>query len=681
MKTLQTQRRIYQHRFLQLLTLLLLFTPWNVLQAKTSVRIISQDLAGEGLNDQTPRNPVGGNSGTTLGEQRTIALEYAASLIGQFLHSDMEIEIKADFRNEGGGTYSATLATAGPSSVHYNFSGALQSNTYYPQALANKLNNNDLSSSPDISAVFNSDLDSPSVLGDDSWYYGLDSNPPFGDVDFVTVALHELLHGLGFLSLVNAETGRKFNSRNDSYSHFLKHIGASPSAFNDMTNSGRTYAAKAIEDLVWNGSTTTNLALQELSRGLTNSQVQVYAPDPVEDGSSISHFSTRVSPNELMEPNYTGPKHYLGLAGAILSEVGWGNLTDLNVTLTSTVSYINLDEASTLTLIAHNGGGETAEQVEMEYSIPEHIQVESVQPDQGSCAISTNTITCELGTVLSSQQVSIDVIYTAQQAGEVSHSAQIWGNIVEQEINNNEDTLSISILAGGIEGTPPVANAGSDRSIPAASQVTLSASASIGSTSPIASYQWQQLSGPSVQLSSATDSSPSFTSPSESDAILVFELTVTDEQGLQNSDSVSLTTNYAPVAIAGSDLQVEPGESITLSGTQSYDPDSGALLYSWSQQSGEQTVQLNQVNNSSLSFRAPSQDDIIQIALQVTDDSGLSDTDSVTITVGTGVAAITSSASSRSGGGGSIDYVWLICWGIPLLFSRLRGLHDKRASS
>lgn len=672
-RTSLVKERENQKCLVYLFSILLLCIPFNTTQAKTSIRIISQDQPGEGLNDQTPKEPVGGNTGTTLGEQRTIALEYAAHLIGQFLHSDLEIEIKADFRNEGGSTYSATLATAGPNSVHYNFSGAPQFNTYYPQALANKLNHHDLSSSSDINAVFNSDVDTPSVLGDDSWYYGLDAKPPYGDVDFVTVALHELLHGLGFLSLVNAGTGTKFNSRNDSYSHYLKQVGVSPSAFNEMTNSGRTIAATAIDKLVWNGETANFLAAQQLSKGLTSNQVQVYAPNPVEDGSSISHFSTKVSPNELMEPNYTGAKHYLGLAGAILSEVGWGNYTDLNVTLTSNSSYSNLNEAASFNIIAHNAGSQTADDVEVEYPIPNNAQVETAIPDQGHCDIASSVVTCQLGSILSTQQVSVAITYTALEAGETTHAASISGDIVEQDITNNDDTLSISVLAGGVAGTPPVANAGSDHIIPAATAVSISGAASIGSTSPIAAFQWQQLSGPQVQLSGSNSSEISFTSPSLSNTTLTFSLTVTDEQGLESSDSVTLTTNYAPTAVAGSDIQVEPGDSFTLNGSGSYDPDSTTLQFSWTQQSGEQSIALSQASNANLSIQAPAYDDIIQMELRVIDENGLADTDTVTITIGTGVAAITSSADSRSGGGGgAMDYVGLFVLIIPFIAYRKR---------
>jgi hypothetical protein len=46
--------------------------------------IINVDPPGAGLNDPTPAAPVGGNTGTTLGQQRLIVLEHAAAIWHQY---------------------------------------------------------------------------------------------------------------------------------------------------------------------------------------------------------------------------------------------------------------------------------------------------------------------------------------------------------------------------------------------------------------------------------------------------------------------------------------------------------------------------------------------------------------------------------------------------------------------
>src|SRR5215813_13047702 len=68
-------------------------------QAAAAATIVIQNMnaAGEGFNDPTPAAPVGGNAGTTLGQQRLIALQAAANILGAALTSTQTIVIRASF--------------------------------------------------------------------------------------------------------------------------------------------------------------------------------------------------------------------------------------------------------------------------------------------------------------------------------------------------------------------------------------------------------------------------------------------------------------------------------------------------------------------------------------------------------------------------------------------------------
>ena len=52
---------------------------------------INFDGADEGYNDPTPAAPVGGNPGTTIGEQRQIVAQFAAELWGSVLVSPQPV--------------------------------------------------------------------------------------------------------------------------------------------------------------------------------------------------------------------------------------------------------------------------------------------------------------------------------------------------------------------------------------------------------------------------------------------------------------------------------------------------------------------------------------------------------------------------------------------------------------
>ena len=53
----------------------------------------------------------------------------------------------------------------------------------------------------------------------------------------------------------------------------------------------------------------------------------MYAPSPQQPGSSVSHFDTAVTPNELMEPFYTGATQDVGLALEVFADLGWQTLS------------------------------------------------------------------------------------------------------------------------------------------------------------------------------------------------------------------------------------------------------------------------------------------------------------------------------------------------------------------
>src|SRR4029453_18324894 len=93
-----TYRRLFS--YLRILSVAsaatVLSIPANV-HAAAKVTIVNNDGPGEGFNDPTPVVPVGGNPGTTLGQQRLIAFQYAADLWGATLDSNVEIDVRAAF--------------------------------------------------------------------------------------------------------------------------------------------------------------------------------------------------------------------------------------------------------------------------------------------------------------------------------------------------------------------------------------------------------------------------------------------------------------------------------------------------------------------------------------------------------------------------------------------------------
>ena len=108
-------------------------------QAAATLTIINANAPGVGFNDATAVAPVGGNPGTTLGQQRLIAFQAAADQWGATLDSTVPILIQARFSALTCTATSAVLGSAGATSVFRDFPGALKPATWYSFALTNKL--------------------------------------------------------------------------------------------------------------------------------------------------------------------------------------------------------------------------------------------------------------------------------------------------------------------------------------------------------------------------------------------------------------------------------------------------------------------------------------------------------------------------------------------------------------
>lgn len=196
------------------------------------------------------------------------------------------------------------------------------------------------------------------------------------------------------------------------------------------------------------------------------------------------------------------------------------------------------------------------------------------------------------------------------------------------------DTVDVTVNAA------PVADAGPDQTVGTGAQVSLNGTASSDGDGTIVAYAWMQTSGTPVALSNADTATPSFTAPATADT-LVFQLTVTDNDGATGVDSVSITVsapvpapsaNIPPVADAGPDQTVRPHSLVFLNGWGSYDPDGKIVRYRWVQTGGPH-VRLFVSWLPWAVFIAPHEEGALTFELAVTDDKGATSSDSVTVTV------------------------------------------------
>jgi hypothetical protein len=163
----------------------------------------------------------------------------------------------------------------------------------------------------------------------------------------------------------------------------------------------------------------------------------------------------------------------------------------------------------------------------------------------------------------------------------------------------------------------PTANAGPDQTVNEGATVTLDGSNSTDPDGSITSYLWTQTAGTSVTLSDATAAKPSdataakptFTAPDvgPDGETLTFQLTVTDDSGLQDTDTSEVSVANSTSATLTS-LSISGASSVNESSTASYTAtatfsdgitQSVTASASWSENSPYATINSNGVLSTS----------------------------------------------------------------------------------
>ncbi|MBV7597385.1 glycosyl hydrolase family 18 protein [Aeromonas sp. sia0103] len=212
--------------------------------------------------------------------------------------------------------------------------------------------------------------------------------------------------------------------------------------------------------------------------------------------------------------------------------------------------------------------------------------------------------------------ISFDNDRSVKAKGQYVLANQLGGLFAWEIDADNGDILNAMHegLGNGDGGTlppvnkPPVANAGSDLSATGPAEVTLNGSASHDPESGVLTYSWKQVSGPQTSLLDATQAKARVVLDGVSaDINQVFELTVTDDQGLKASDQVVLTNkapqpNLPPVVTVQDKVSVQAGKQLSISASAT-DPNGDSLSYQWTVPAG---LSASGQNSKTLVVTAPS---------------------------------------------------------------------------
>ena len=255
--------------------------------------------------------------------------------------------------------------------------------------------------------------------------------------------------------------------------------------------------------------------------------------------------------------------------------------------------------------------------------------------------------------------------------------------VTDNDDDTDTDTVTITVTA---DNMAPVANAGIDQTVNSGEIVTLHGVNSLDNDGTVASHDWKRTGGTEdirVILSSVSAEQPTFRAhtliPGSPDVTHEFTLTVTDDDGATDTDTVVVTVASpfaAPVAEAGRDRPVvASGATVTLDGSDSiHDRRRTITSYAWTRTggTGDDSVVLTGQNTRrptlvAETLEAGAGNVTHELTLTVTDSAGDTDTDTVLITVISGFALPVANAGpdrefgsgttvTLDGGGSTVDH-------------------------
>ncbi len=278
------------------------------------------------------------------------AVNYAISILETLLSDDVTISIRVTWQKiSTAGVLAQSSSTGYYAGWGFN---AFDPYAFYPVALAEKIAGRNLNRS--IDGDFNLNINSSA-----NWYFGIDGKTPPINYDLVTVALHEMIHGLGFNSSfdVNGTLGSYGLFIFDTFVENLTGVLLTDTIV--YPNPSAT-----LKTALTNGQVYFNGPL--LRTYSSGSRARLYAPSTFDAGSSISHLdpSLTLPVNSLMSPFIDRAEaiHDPGkYTLSIMSDLGWINTSILHKPPKDTEAHLTqIDLSATIksdTTYNHNNVG------------------------------------------------------------------------------------------------------------------------------------------------------------------------------------------------------------------------------------------------------------------------------------------------------------------------------------
>ena len=211
---------------------------------------------------------------------------------------------------------------------------------------------------------------------------------------------------------------------------------AAPGARNlTLQISGSDFGGAASVEFLLNGEPDPNISVSNLRVGDSNSEIKV----------TVNVSSAAATGERSVVVTTPG--------GRSAEEIGEGNLftvgslsADLGVTLTASPTPALVGAGLTYTVVVSNSGPATATGVRASIVLPANTQFVGATSAQSTCALSGNTLVCEVGSLAAGQSVSIQIVVRPTRDATLSATATVSGDTTDPNPANNSATRALTAI-------------------------------------------------------------------------------------------------------------------------------------------------------------------------------------------------------------------------------------------
>jgi len=196
-------------------------------------------------------------------------------------------------------------------------------------------------------------------------------------------------------------------------------------------------------------------------------------------------------------------------------------------------------------------------------------------------------------------------------------------------VRSNANTMSTDVATVTITNVKPTVELGNNKTENEGTPVVFNPTVNDPGTNDVLTYQWNFGDG-----STSTDPAPTHAFADNGD--FVVKLTVSDDDGGQAQDQITVTVNnVAPTADAGGSYTGRPNEPVSLKGKATDPGSADTFTFKWDL-NGDGIFEKDG-QNTSVQY---AENGVYKVNLQVTDDDGGKDTDEAQIIIGSAAPVI-----------------------------------------